>query len=190
MGEPFRRRIYNVATFRAAMNDACEHMDEFRAAHRDGRVDRAFSERIMLAVTQVNACRYCNYAHSRVALRAGVSPEELAALATGDFRQAPPEQLVALLFAQHYAETRGHPDAEAWQHVVEAYGQDAARDVMAHIRMITMANLLGNTLDAFLSRLRLRPAANSSLGQELGVLLGAVVLAPVAMVRARVAQQS
>lgn len=61
---------------------------------------------------------------------------------------------------------------------------------MAHVRMITMANLLGNTLDAFLSRLRLRPAADSGLGQELGVLLGAVVLVPVAVVRASVTHQS
>lgn len=28
MGEPFRKRIYNVATFKAAMNDASEQMDE------------------------------------------------------------------------------------------------------------------------------------------------------------------
>lgn len=46
-----------------------------------------------------------------------------------------------------------------------------ARDILAYIRMITFGNLLGNTLDAFFSRLAGRPAPGSTLWDELGVLL-------------------
>jgi AhpD family alkylhydroperoxidase len=179
----FHKRIFTPASFRAALNDLTEHLDDMRAARRAGRVDRAFAERVMLAVTQVNGCRYCNYAHSRMALRARVSPEEIASLQAGAFGEAPLAQLVALTFAQHYAESQGHPEPETWQRLVNAYGPDAARDIMAHIRMITLANLLGNTVDALLSRLRSQPAPGSSLGQELGGLLSALFLTPVALLR-------
>jgi hypothetical protein len=54
---------------------------------------------------------------------------------------------------------------------------------MAYIRMITIGNLSGNTLDAFLSRLKFNPAPDSSLGQELGVLLGAFVIIPYEFLR-------
>lgn len=31
----------------------------------------------MLAVTQVNGCRYCSYVHARMALQAGLSEQEI-----------------------------------------------------------------------------------------------------------------
>jgi AhpD family alkylhydroperoxidase len=37
----------------------------------------------MLAVTAVNQCRYCSYAHARMALLAGLSTEEIQALNDG-----------------------------------------------------------------------------------------------------------
>ena len=63
----------------------------------------------MLAVTQVNGCRWCHYAHARIALTAGVS----AAAAQPDGPGAgrfPQEEAVALAFAQHYAESADRPD--------------------------------------------------------------------------------
>jgi AhpD family alkylhydroperoxidase len=179
----FQKRVYTVAAFRQDIADALAHMDEFRAAYRSGRVSRAFAERIMLAVTQVNGCRYCHYGHTRAALRAGVPPEDIRHLVEGELGRLPSEEVVALTFAQHYAETAGNPDPEAWQRLVDTYGPDTARDIVAFIRMITIGNLAGNTLDALLSRLQGRPAAGSSLGQELGVVLGAGVIVPVEMAK-------
>jgi AhpD family alkylhydroperoxidase len=154
-----------------------------RAAARGGRVSKAFAERIMLAVTQVNGCRYCHYGHTRAALRAGVSEAEIRSLTLGALDQLPAEELVALVYAQHFAESGGRPDLEARQRLQETYGPETARDIMAYIRMIMMGNLLGNTFDALLSRLARRPAAGSSLGQELGVLLGAFVFIPAGLLR-------
>ncbi len=167
----FQKRIYTPAAFSADIHHAAASISRFRAAKRTGRVDQAFAERIMLAVTQVNGCRYCQYGHSRMALRAGVSAGEIRQLASGTWDDLPEGQLPALMYAQHYAETGGKPDTEANERLAQIYGEETAQDIQANIRMITMGNLLGNTFDAFVSRLRGKPAPNSSFWQELAVLL-------------------
>lgn len=180
----FDKRIYTVAEFRSALDDVFVHLPDIRAAMRGGRVDKAFAERIMLAVTRVNGCRYCHYGHTRAALAAGVTKEDIQSLVEGELDNLPLSEVVALTFAQHYAEALGNPDPAAWQRVVDTYGPETARDIMAYIRMITMGNLLGNTFDALLYRLTLRPTApGSSLVQEAGVILGSLVLVPAAFIR-------
>jgi AhpD family alkylhydroperoxidase len=178
----FDKRIYRPRTLIADLKEMIAHMDDLRAAARADRVDRAFAERIMLAVTEVNGCRYCSYAHTRVALQAGVTEDELQSLKVGDFDSLPDEQRVALLFAQHYAEQGGNPDPETRQRLVATYGEKTARDILAYIRMITIGNLLGNTFDAILSRFAGRPAEDSSLLSEVAVLLLVVLSVPLGLV--------
>ena len=152
-----RKRTYTFARLRQDAAWLLGAPDSLRAAMRGGRVSKPFAEKIMLAVTQVNGCRWCHYAHARIALTAGVSAAELRslmALALGDF---PQEEAVALAFAQHYAESADRPDPAAWRRVVDAYGAPTAADILTLIRMITIGNLLGNTFDAFLSRLQGSP---------------------------------
>lgn len=144
-----------------------------------GALDRAFAERIMLAVTQVNDCRYCDYGHSLAALRAGVAREELDALRSGEFSAAPEEQLPALLFAQHYAAEHGRPEREALETLVDTYGDAQASRIMLTIRMITVGNLLGNTFDALLVRLQGQRVAAGSALQESGVLLLTLISMPI-----------
>ena len=49
-----------------------------------GRLPRALREKVVVAVAQVNACRMCEHAHTRMAREAGVSDAELAALENMD----------------------------------------------------------------------------------------------------------
>jgi AhpD family alkylhydroperoxidase len=118
----FNKRIYTLRSFIASVQEVIGHMDEVRAAIRGGRVSRAFAEKIMLTVTRVNSCRYCSYAHTRFALAAGVSHTELLKLMEGEFSAFPEYQVVALTFAQHYAESNSQPDPQAWQRLVDYYG--------------------------------------------------------------------
>jgi hypothetical protein len=85
------------------------------------------------------------------------------ALETGNY---PPEQAVALAFAQHYAESGCCPDPEAEARFRSYYGPQVSADIMNAIRMIKMGNLAGNTVDAFLSRLKGAPAPGSSVVWE------------------------
>ena len=178
MDTTFNKRIYTFAAFKADVCRIFDHMDELRRASRDGRVDKAFAEKLMLVVSSVNGCRYCCYGHSKAALAAGVSQEELhklLALELGDF---PAQEATALAFAQHYAESKCRPDPAARQRMVEVYGEETAQDILAYLRMITFGNLLGNTFDALLSRISGRPAPGSSFLNEISVLLGVFWLPP------------
>jgi len=175
----FSKRIYTPRSLFDDFRDILAHFHEFRAAVRSERIDRAFAEKIMLAVTAVNGCRYCSHGHARMALESGVSQEEVDLLLGGDVGHASPDEAPALFFAQHYAESAGHPAPDMVEKLIHTYGQERARDILAYIRMITLGNLTGNTFDALLSRLRGRPAQDSSLGSELATLALLVLGTPV-----------
>ena len=174
----FNKRIFTFSTFAASARDLFAHLDELYTALTQHRLSRAFSEKIMMAVTQVNSCRYCSYAHTRMALQAGVSETELHDLLMGEFNHIPEYELIAVLFAQHYAEQADHYDADAWQKLVETYGSDVAGNILMHIRVITFANLYGNTFDALLERLRFHPVRGSHFFDEVIVLSAGATVVP------------
>ena len=157
----------------------------FLARTRLGR-DRQFTERIMLAVTEVNGCELCSYAHTRFALQAGLSNAEIRALLGGLSDGIPDHELPAVAFAQHYAETGGHPDAGAWQDVVDVYGEEEALGVLAAVRIMMWGNAVGIPLSSLRSRLMGATDPGSSLRYELATILGSTVVMPVALLRAMV----
>ncbi len=106
----------------------------------------------MLVVTAVNRCRYCSYAHAREALSTGMSEKEIEALASGMFADSPPEEVPALLYAQHWAEMNGKPEAPVREQVVERYGGQILGTMDLALRLIRAGNLAGNTFDYFLYR--------------------------------------
>lgn len=179
----FSKRILTVPAFMASVHEILGHLGDLRRTLQSGRVDRAFAERVMMAVTQVNGCRYCNFVHTKAALLSGVTSEEIRAIQTSEFDKIPTDQVAALMFAQHYAEMDSHPDLEAWQRMISMYGADITRDLMVYIRLISLANLWGNTFDALLSRVIGQPASNSRLSQEFGVVFGWVAFVPVGLAR-------
>ncbi len=128
------------------------HRKQVRALVRGRSIAPSFRERLMLAVTGVNDCRYCSFFHVRVAARTGVSSQEAALLLGGIFR-CPDEELPALVYAQHWAETEGQPEPITRQHLVATYGEVRAEAIDLALRMIRVGNLLGNTGDYILYRL-------------------------------------
>jgi AhpD family alkylhydroperoxidase len=113
----------------------------------------AFRERLMLVVTEVNRCRYCSYAHAKTALSTGVTQDEVVALTAGVLEGSPPEELPALLYARHWAEADGMPEVTARERVVDRYGEHTVGMIEVALRMIRVANLLGNTFDYLLHRI-------------------------------------
>ena len=105
----FDRRIYTPATLERGLRDILDHVEDLHSAVRGRRVSRQFAEKIMLAVSRVLGCRYCLYGHSRAALVAGVTEEELRCLLSGQLENVPDEQVVALVFAQHMPNRWGRP---------------------------------------------------------------------------------
>ena len=67
----------------------------------------------MLAVTEVNLCRYCRTFHVGQAKQAGISIEEISSISEGDNPgEVPEEQKLAVCYARHWAETETHPDPD------------------------------------------------------------------------------
>ena len=107
----------------------------------------------MLAVISVLGCRYCSHFHSKLALKDGIKQEEIVNLLSGDFKDCPKEEVTAILYAQHWAESNANPDPEAIQKLKETYGSDKADAINLMLRMIRLGNLLGNTWDYLLYRI-------------------------------------
>lgn len=152
--QTFNRRIYgSMGQLWQDLRWPWQHRQQVRMAMRGGMVSRQFRERLMMAVTAVNQCRYCSYFHAQESLKAGLSPQEIRQLQDGIVDQAPTEELPALLYAQHWAESEAQPDLAARQKLVEIYGLDRAEAIEAVLRLIRIGNLSGNTGDYWLYRL-------------------------------------
>ena len=164
----YSKRMY---TFRQLKQDRVflfSNSKRLKHLKSETRVSRAFGEKIMLAVTAVNDCVHCARFHTSLALLNGVERDEVRALLAQEINQDVDDyEAVALNFAQHYAESERHPDPEILREFYETYGKETADDIMLYIRLIFLGNLSGNTFDGFISRLRGKPAENSSLLFEL-----------------------
>lgn len=104
----------------------------------------------MLVVTAASRCRYCAYSHSRLASRAGVERAEVEQLLEGELRSAPPRELPALVYAQHWAENDGRSDPEARRCLEATYGPGTAGTIDVLLRAIRIGNLSGNSWDELL----------------------------------------
>jgi AhpD family alkylhydroperoxidase len=118
-------------------------------------VSHAFRERLMLAVTAVYGCRYCTWLHTGEALKSGIGQEEIATLLNGSVDNCPEEEAVALLYAQHWADSGAKPDPQAARRLEQVYGTAKAQAINLILSMNLLGNLSGNTLDHFLYRVSL-----------------------------------
>jgi len=150
----FPRRTYRgVRDFLGDVRFPLQNRGKLKQAMSGELVSFAFRERLMLAVTAVNDCRYCSYFHAKEALRANLSEAEVRQMQDGILDKAPADELPALLYAQHWAESDAHPDPAARQKLIDTYGPEQAEAIEMVLRMIRTGNLLGNTTDYILYRL-------------------------------------
>jgi AhpD family alkylhydroperoxidase len=139
----FRRRIYpTFGAFWRDLKGLFSDRKKIRELMRDDLISPCFRERIMLAVTSVNKCRYCAHGHSRQALTQGILLQEVRELCQGIFDQCPEDEFPALLYAQHWADCRGNIDQETRERIISIYGPQRAQAIEMAIRMIQMGNLL------------------------------------------------
>jgi hypothetical protein len=65
----------------------------------------------------------------------------------------PKDEISALLYAQHWAETDSHPDPEIRQKIANTYGPQKTAAIEIILRMIRVGNLSGNFWDYLLYRI-------------------------------------
>lgn len=148
------KKLYSLIEIHRIAVDAFRSFHALKKAREAGVITPKLQERVMLAVTAVNKCALCSYAHTEMALKAGIAQDEVTAYARGDFPDVPPEEARAVLFAQHYADTRGRPSKEAWETLQAEYGPEKALAVLSAARVIMMGNAMGIILGSLRSRLK------------------------------------
>lgn len=149
-------------------------------------VSAALREKLFLAVSSINDCRYCKWGHSHWAMAQGVPLEEVNQILSQqvDSLQAKnPAEAAAILFAQHYAEQLGEFDPESIANLRQHYGDAEVAEILAYVRFITLTNLTGNTVDSFLGRFQSQGGTNCLFE---GLVTAAA--APVALVLSQLAK--
>lgn len=150
-------------------------------AKRSNKLNLPNIERIMLAVTEVNGCGVCSYAHTKVSLEAGMSNEEILNLLSGEFENVPTDELTGVLFAQHYADSRGMPSQESWERVLSEYEASIANGILGAIRGIMIGNVYGIAWSSFFNRFKGKADKRSNLFYEVTMMTFGTLLIPVAM---------
>ena len=145
-------------------------------------LDKQFVERLQLAVTEVNGCAVCSYYHTKMALRQGMSNEEICSFLSGDGNFIKPEEVKAIMFAQHFADSKGIPKKYAYDTIVKEYGKTKAGIILGACQVILAGNMYGIPFSAFQSRLKGKTYKDSTLFYELGMLIAGIVCIPIALV--------
>ncbi|MBN2547353.1 MAG: carboxymuconolactone decarboxylase family protein [Spirochaetes bacterium] len=132
-----------------------------------------FQEKIMLAVCGVNNCINCSYLHTKNALEAGIRDDEIKNLLNGELGEFPEQEAVALAYSQHWAESGGNPAEKARGKVIDYYGQKKTELIEAFIQLVTVGNLICNTVEAY----KINP---NMTGSRLKFLLANIFCLPMA----------
>lgn len=139
-----------------------------------------FIERLQLAVTEVNGCPACSYQHTKIALRQGMSNEEISSFLSGGEDFIKPVEAKAIAFVQHFAEARGLPKKYTFDAIVLEYGEEKANIILSAAQLMIAGNIYGIPYSAFQSRLAGKTYKDTSLFYELGMLIGGILLIPFA----------
>lgn len=182
MSQELYKKTYTIGEFYTILCQGLRTFKFLRRNKKDKKMSNHFIERIMLAVTEVNGCEVCSYGHTRIALEQGMKEEEIQMLLSGATDSTPHDELKAVMFAQHYADTKGNPTKESWERIIEAYGKEKALGILGATRMIMVGNSYGIALSAFRSRLKGNPIEKSNVWYEIGMLLSIIPMLPISLV--------
>ncbi|NPA25673.1 MAG: hypothetical protein GXO34_07600 [Deltaproteobacteria bacterium] len=149
------------------------------AIRKNPEIPNSFRERIMVVVSSMNACRYCQWFHAKKAVESGIDDEEVKKMLNLQFQsEAPDFEVPGILYAQHFVETECNPDPDMTRRLYDFYGDRTAEDIILIIRLIYAGNISGNTFDAFLSRFKGMRVENSCLLFEFAFF---IMVSPVLM---------
>lgn len=113
-----------------------------------------------------------------------MSNKEIQNLLAGSADTVPDDEVAAVLFAQHYAYSRGNPSKESWKRVVDIYGDVKAKGILGSIRMIMFGNTFGIPLNSLRNRLKGNPDERSNLLYEVSIMIAGILFLPVALIHA------
>ena len=161
--DPFPRRTATLGLMAPWLGEVLATLPGLvRSYGPGGALDPRTREQIILAVTEVNGCRYCAWIH-------GSWQEYLGEGAHVDAEQ------VLLTYARACAEAGRPLPADD---LLAVLPPDAVGAVRATVAQIEVSNLVGNTVDGLLARVaRKRPLAPIAFAREAATVAAALPLA-------------
>lgn len=167
---------YSIQEYYLALVKWSRSVKQLMKNRKQSIISPDFVERLMLAVTEVNGCAVCAYGHTQMALTQGFSQEEITAFLSGSTAYVKAEEMKAILFAQHYADTKGIVELKAYQEILDEYGEPRSAVILAAIQMMMIGNIVGLPISAFQRRRQGKPDSNSALSYEIGLPLSTLIL--------------
>ena len=143
------RRLESAGEFIKYFKLVSKTMPALRKIPEKDRINPQLSEKMMLAICGVNECSSCSYLHTQTALEKGVTDSQIRELLAGQFGGEAAQDVPALLFAQHYAESRGQVSYEAREAVVRVYGENKVRHMSGYLLTVFFGNLCCNTVEYY-----------------------------------------
>lgn len=151
------KRTLTVGNFFSTVANVVTSAPVLLAALFRPKTSAALREKVMLGVTSVTDCRYCQWGHSHWAMANGVPLEEINQILsqeTAALEAKNPAEAAAILFARQYAEDLDGFERAAIENLRQYYTDAQVTEILAYVRAITLGSLTGNTLDAVLDRFR------------------------------------
>lgn len=181
----FTKRIFTAKSFFSELGFVVWNLPGILRVFLSKRDAKHLYEKAVIVTDAVNGCVYCSWLDAKLAMKRGISEEEIKDMLKLQFHTSVNDyELTALLFSQHYAETNGIPEPEMTSELFDFYGDKVAKDIILIIRATTFGNLYFNTWGAVISRFRGRPAPNSNVFFEIAYfLLNSIIILPVVIVR-------
>jgi len=111
-----------------------------------------------------------------------MSSEEISSFLSGKDNFIKPEEAKAIMFSQHFADSRGYPKKYAFDSIVKEYGKAKTQIILSAIQVMIVGNMAGIPFSAFQSRLKGKPYKDSSLFYELGMEISGIICLPIFIV--------
>lgn len=166
----FSRRILTLTVWIKYSIEFLLYLPRIVSIKISKRIEQSLQEKILLSTTSVNKCVLCARFASEMAFKEGVSQNEVLSILNMDLKESnkcKDDEMIALLYAQNYAENNGNPARDITHRLYEFYGKKKAGDIAVLTKKSHFFNLSGNTYSAFISRLKGKKAQNSNLFFEI-----------------------
>ncbi|NLY20891.1 MAG: carboxymuconolactone decarboxylase family protein [Tissierellia bacterium] len=182
----FGRKLVSLGEAYSRIYYGFRNMPVLKKSIRSNYISESFKERIMIAVTEVNGCSMCSYAHATMALEAGLNQNEIDDLIGGITENVPSEERQGILFGQHIADNRGVVSKKVWNQIIETYGKDEADGILASSQVIMLGNAYGIPFGSLMRRItkneKYEIDERSSIGYEIMMILSIIVFLPVGLI--------
>ena len=160
----FAKRIFTARLFICDLVFLIWNLPNIIKVFSNKQNQKQLIEKILIVTDAVNECLYCAWLDAKLAIKSGISEDEINNMMKLQFHTDLSEsELIAVLFAQHYAENNGKLVPDMINKLIGYYGEKTAKDIILAIRTVTFGNLYFNTWGAVISRFKGNPAKNSNV---------------------------